>query len=234
MALADEIRDLADHILRDLRSSHDFYEHTKASWRVTQRFAHAGHPLNIQDTETGAILSAGELDVLAQRYVEVNLAEAVFKDVASRLEDWVFGLLELWLLAYPKGIPNKERKPVPLADLLEAADLDALIREVVRREVLSIAYKRPAEWFEYLHDRVDLGCPTADQIKDLAEIKASRDVLIHNRRIVNRAYLDKAGDRARFADCDRLDVPEPYLLASLTLVQGVIGDMATSAITKAT
>jgi hypothetical protein len=58
MALADEIRDLADRVLRDLRASHDFYEHTKASWRMTQEFGHAGHPLDIQDTETGAILKA--------------------------------------------------------------------------------------------------------------------------------------------------------------------------------
>jgi hypothetical protein len=234
MALADEIRNLADRVLQDLRALRDFYEHTKASWHVTQRFAHEGHPHNIQDTETGAILSATDLDVVGDRYVRMHLAEAVFKDLASRLEDWVFGLLELWLLAYPKGIPNKERKPVSLADLLEAADLDGLIRDEVRREVLSIAYKRPAAWFEYLHDRVDLGRPTADQIQDLAEIKASRDVLVHNRGIVNKAYLEKAGDRARFADGDWLDVPEPNLLASLRLVQGVIGDMAASAIAKAT
>jgi hypothetical protein len=234
MALAEEIRDLADRVLRDLRASRDFYEHTKAAWRVTQEFAHEGHPHNIQDTETGAMLSATDLDVFGERYVRTRLAEAVFKDLASLLEDWVFGLLELWLLAYPKGIPNKERKPVPLADLLEAADLDAVLRDVVRREVLGIAYKRPAEWFEYLHDRVDLGCPTADQIQDLTEIKASRDVLVHNRSIVNKAYIEKAGDRARFTLGDRLDVPEPYLLASLRLVQGVIQDMATSAISKIT
>src|SRR5205085_2259453 len=114
------------------------------------------------------------------------------------------------------------------------ADKGAIIQGVVTRELLALAYKRPADWFAYLHDRVDLGCPTDDQIKDLAEIKASRDVLIHNRGIANRAYLDKAGDRARFTDGDRLDVPEPYLLASLRLVQGVIQGMATRAISRVT
>jgi hypothetical protein len=233
MPLADQIRGLADRVHDGLRISWDFYDHTKASWEATREFAHAGHTVNIRDRQTGAILGATELDGLAQHYVMVNLAESVFKDLASLLEDWVFGLLEVWLMAFPKGIPNKERKPVPLADLLEAADFDTILRDVVRRELLSISYKRPAEWFAYLHDRVDLGFPTADQIKDLAEIKASRDVLIHNRGIVNRAYLEKTGDRARFADGDRLDVQEPYLLASMRLVQGVIQDMATSAISKA-
>jgi hypothetical protein len=42
-----------------------------------------------------------------------------------------------------------------------------------------------------------------------------------------------AGDRARFADGDRLNVPEPYLLTSLRLVHGVIQDMAVSAIAVA-
>jgi hypothetical protein len=208
MALAEEIRDLADRVSRDLRSSRDFYEHTSAAWRVTQQFAHAGHSLNIQDTETGAVLSPTDLDVVGERYVTVHIAQSAFKDLASLLEDWVFGLLKLWLLAYPKGIPHKKEKQVPLVDILEAADKDAIIQGVVARELLALAYKRPAEWFEYLRDRVDLGCPTADQIQDLAEIKASRDVLIHNRGIANRAYLDKAGDRARFRDGDRLDVPE--------------------------
>jgi hypothetical protein len=230
MSLADQIRDLADRVQEGLRISWDFYDHTSASWEATKEFAQAGHAVNIRARETGATLGAADVDLMAQRYVKVNLAEAVFKDLASLLEDWVFGLLELWLLAYPKGIPNKERKPVPLADLLEATDLDALIRDVVRREVLSIAYKRPDDWFEYLDNRVDLGCPTADRIQDLAEIKVSRDVLVHNRGIVNKAYLEKTGDRARFTEGDRLDVPEPYLLASLRLVQGVIGDMAASAI----
>jgi hypothetical protein len=58
-------------------------------------------------------------------------------------------------------------------------------------------------------------------------------VLTHNRGIANRAYLEKTGDRAGFTDGDRLDVPEPYLLTSLRLVQGVIQDMAASAIARA-
>ena len=203
MSLADQIRGLAGRVQEGLRISWDFYDHTKASWQATKELARGGDAVNIRDRQTGAILSATELDGLAQRYVTVNLAESVFKDLASLLEDWVFGLLEVWLLAYPKGIPNKKDKPVPLADLLEAGDFDTILRDVVRRELLSIAYKRPAEWFDYLHDRVDLGCPTADQIKGLAEIKASRDVLIHNRGIVNRTYLEMTDDRARFRDGDR-------------------------------
>ncbi len=229
MPLAEDIRDLADLIQGDLRAARDFYEHSKDSWRVVQKFAHAGADVEIQNLQTGAILSASDLDNLAPTYVRVHLARSVFKDSASLLEDWILGLIRLWLLAYPKGIPNKEKKPVPLADILEAADKDAILRDVVSREVLMLAYKRPADWFEYLHDRVDLGCPTADQIKDLAEIKATRDVLIHNRGIVNRAYLDKTGHRARFSDGERLDVPEPYLLASWRLIDDMVRDMAAAA-----
>jgi hypothetical protein len=70
--------------------------------------------------------------------------------------------------------------------------------------------------------------------KDLAEIKASGDVLTHNRGIANQVHVEKAVDCARFADGDRLDIPEPYLLTSLRLVPSVIGDMAASAIAKAT
>ena len=38
----------------------------------------------------------------------VQLAESIFKDLAPLLEDWIFGLLRLWLLAIPKGMPNAD------------------------------------------------------------------------------------------------------------------------------
>ena len=75
----------------------------------------------------------------------------------------------------------------------------------------SLKYKRPADWFKDLNDRVNLNRLAAEQIERLAEIKASRDILVHNRRIVNETYCDKAGTRARYAVGQRLKIQEPYL-----------------------
>jgi hypothetical protein len=84
-----------------------------------------------------------------------------------------------------------------------------------------------------LNDRVKLGCPTEEQIERLTEVKASRDILIHNRGVVNATYLDKAGPRARYKLGQRLEIPEPYLRETWQLIRDVVGDLATAAIAKA-
>jgi len=70
---------------------------------------------------------------------------------------------------------------------------------------------------------------TKDQIERLAEIKASRDILAHNRGIVN----EKPSGRARYEVGQRLEIPEPYLQESRTLIQNVVQDVSAAAIAKA-
>jgi hypothetical protein len=54
----------------------------------------------------------------------------------------------------------------------------------IGKELNDVLYERPAEEFAYLEDKVKLDCPTMDKIDRIAEAKASRDVLIHNRGVV--------------------------------------------------
>jgi len=37
-------------------------------------------------------------------YVTVQLAESTFRDLSSLLEDWILGLIRLWLTAYPEDM----------------------------------------------------------------------------------------------------------------------------------
>ncbi len=104
---------------------------------------------------------------------------------------------------------------------------------MVDRELDGLRYKRPADWFKYLNDRVNLNRPTDEQIERLAEIKASRDILVHNRRIANETYRDKAGTRALNAAGQRLAVQELYLRDSSLLIRTVVEELSTGAIAKA-
>jgi hypothetical protein len=160
------------------------------------------------------------------------LAEAVFQHFVSLFEDFLFELLRLWLSAYPAGIPNTDKKSVDLATIIDAADKDAILGFVIDRELNTLKYERPAAWFKYLNDRVKLGCPTEEQIARLTEVKASRDILIHNRGVVNATYLDKAGTRARYKLGQRLEIPEPYLRETWQLIRDVVGDLAQAATAK--
>ena len=233
MPLVDQIRELAGRIQAELQEAHDYYQHTKVAWRLVQQLPDEGQLFSIRNMDTGTVVGAAELASLAQRYVTGYLAESIFQHYVTLFEDFVFGLLHAWLLVHPTSIPNKKDKPVALATILDAADKSAVIQLVVDRELDGLRYKRPADWFKYLNDRVNLNRPTHEQIERLAEIKASRDILVHNRRIVNETYRDKASTRARYAVGQRVEIQEPYLRDSRLLIRTVVEELSAGAIAKA-
>lgn len=246
MPLPDDVRDLADRVLGRLDAAREFYVHTRQAWRLVQQLARKGRPVGIIDLTTRRPLPAGDLELKAQRYVTVQLAESVFRDLSGLLEDWVLGLLRLWLTAYPRQLDaasaevgdrtragRREEIQVPLSEVLAAPDIAALLGGVAERVIRDLAYRRPDQWFRFLDNRVHLGCPDDAQREAICEMKAARDVLEHNRGVVGRDYLDKAGAAARYAPGDTVQGDEPYLLDRFALLRGVIEAMAAAAVRKA-
>jgi len=117
--------------------------------------------------------------------------------------------------------------------VLDAPDKDAITSRVVSKEVNEILYDRPTGWFEYLEDKAKLGCPTQDEIGKIAEAKASRDVLVHNRGVASKTYESKAGAIGRYKEGQRIDIPEHYHRETWELLRKVVTDISNAAIAKA-
>jgi hypothetical protein len=245
MPLPIGVRALADRILVRLDESRDFYLHTQQAWRVVQQIAHEGRAVGIIDAASGQEVPAPDLEPLAQRYVTVYLAESAFRDLSGLLEDWIMGLARLWLTAYPVQLDvasnesagrsraqRREEIQVPLSEILAAPDRDAILGGVVGRVVRELAHQRPAQWFRFLDNRVNLGCPDESQRESLCELKAARDALEHNRGLVGPDYIEKAGPSARFTVGDTIEIDEPYLLGCFALLRNVVEAMAAAAIRR--
>ena len=233
MPLAGTIRDLSDRIQSDLTAARDYLEHTEALWRLVEELADQGQVVEFPLPRSGTTMTAADMARRAEGYVGRYLNESVFQHLVALFEDFVFELIRLWLSAYPGGIPNKDNKKIDLAAVIDAPDRAAILQVVIDRELNTLKYERPTAWFRYLNDRVKLGCPTDEQIERVAEIKASRDILAHNRGVVNETYVDKAGKHARYKFGQRLEIPEPYLHETWLLIRGIVQDLATAAIAKA-
>jgi hypothetical protein len=244
MPLPNDVRDLADRILGRLDEARDFYLHTRQAWRVVQQLAHEGRPVGIVETASGQDVAATDLEAMAQRYVTVHLSGSAFKGLSSLLEDWMIGLGRLWLTAYPVQLnaasndaserPRSQRQEIqiPLSDILDAADRDAILGVVIERVLRDLAHQRPAVWFRFLDNRVNLGCPDETQRSALYEMKAARDVLEHNRGLVGEDYREKAGPAARYAVGETIQIEEPYLLQRFELLRDVLKAMADAAVRK--
>jgi hypothetical protein len=245
MSLPDDVLGLNARLLSRLAETQDFYVHTTQAWRVVQQIAHEGRPVGITETSSGRELPAPDLEPLAQRYVTVYLAESTFKGLSGILEDWIIGLSRLWLTAFPVQLgaaygeavergrsQRREEIQIPLSDVLDAPDRDAILGGVAGRVVRELAYRRPDQWFRFLDNRVNLGCPDEGRRMALCEMKAARDVLEHNRGMVNRDYLDKTGAAARYGVGDLVQIDEAYLLGCFAMLREVIEEMTAAAIRK--
>jgi hypothetical protein len=121
---------------------------------------------------------------------------------------------------------------VGLSALLAAADLGALVRSLVERRMNGVLYERPARWFGFLSRITGIKCPTKDEIARITEAKASRDVLVHNRGIVEHQYLAKAGSLARFKEGERVEIDLQYHNDIWELLRKVVTDVADAVVAK--
>jgi len=230
MPLADDIQALTTGTLAALVERHDYYTFTKRVWRMLHRIVREGSRFSFHNQATGTRVNEQTLLDLEQLYVTNYLLSSTFQDFVSLFEDFFFELLRCWLVAYPASL---SRKQVDMGMVLDAPDKKAIILAVADHELNELKYRRLAEWFAYLDRLVNLGCPTADEIETLAEIKASRDVLVHNNGIVNATYVSKAGSRARHMEGEKLTMIEQYHRESWQTINNVVRDVSAAAIGKA-
>ena len=230
MTLVEEILRLRARALAELSAAHDYFADTKLAWKIVRRSIRTGAEFAIRNKATKTVTTDSSLVEKSKEYVTRYLAEATFQQFVSIFENHFFDLLRLWLVAHPQSLGTKE---LSFKTVLDAPNKEAITLQVVDKELNDIAYERPKEWFKYLDSRVKLGCPTEDEIDRIGEIKASRDVLAHNRGVVNKIYLSKAGRFARFADAETLEISEQYHAESWELFRKVISDVFDATAAKA-
>jgi hypothetical protein len=229
MALAVEIARLRDRVLADLTDAHDYYTNTTIAWDIVHKFIAAGQTITIRNLTTGTLTTQVDLLSKSGGYIAEQLAEATFQKFVSTFEIFLLDLTRLWLTTYPQSLGAKQ---VDFRDILNAVDKDAITLLVVEKELADIFHGPPSAWFRYIDDRVKLGCPTPDEIQQFAEAKASRDLLEHNRGIVNSTYRLKAGKLARYDEGKRIEIPDDYHRRSWVLINKLVLDISNAAIAK--
>lgn len=229
MGLAETISQLRADAIAALDRSHDYYVHTKIAWRLVQRMVRQGHRVTIRNRTTGTTTTETQLASQAQEYVTGYLASATLQDFVAVFERFVLDFISAWLTAHPKSLAGKQLK---FRTVLDSQDKDEVVAAVVQDEVVGIAYGPVGEWFRYIEKIAQLGCPSKGEIERIAEIKATRDLLVHNNGVVNAIYVAKSGVRARSSAGERIDVPEWYHRESWELMRQVISDVAGAAIAK--
>lgn len=148
------------------------------------------------------------------------------------VESYISSSLANVIRAYPqkllisaKGNEVKDGAAVPVdvRDIVNATSLDALIAEKADQRVRDAGYATPASYFAYCTQifGFEFG---ADIRRRYIEIKATRDIHVHNDGIANQTYLGKASDLARANEGDPLLVDSEYFGNSIYCLKQILAE----------
>ncbi len=131
----------------------------------------------------------------------VTIIEALLGDVLRTI-----------VARYPQKLGSK--RTVTLQSVLEAKSLEEIHLRATDSLLNDLSYKSPNEFAESLVPLISINLLECPAFHKYVEIKATRDILIHNRGIANDTYLRKAGSHARTKAGHVLPVDIPYFLES--------------------
>lgn len=164
--------------------------------------------------------NATELSALLKRFANEELFANLLVTAVSRFEFYLADVLGEFLrrapeklLRGPKG--GDSGRPVPLQIVIDAENLDELYGELIEQRVQSIFYAEPKEYCAYFNAISELEIPEKS-FEQFFEIKATRDLIVHNSLLVNDLYKKKAGALSRGDIGKRLKIKNDYFEASLS------------------
>ena len=170
-----------------------------------------------------------ELRQIYERFTTQRLYEAFLITAIAEFESFLARVLRGIIREYPpklsEGVPGVSGcKAVSAEILLESATIDEALDKAIADHINGVFYAKPKEYLNYLSKVT--GVDTEDDaFLDYLELKATRDILVHNSHLANAIYRSKAGSKARVAIGEVLSADSTYFdnsLATLKRLSGII------------
>lgn len=132
-------------------------------------------------------------------YQLVTITETSLSETASYI-----------LKAFPKKISR--RKSIPVSSIFEAGSIEEVQSVAISSFLNEMAYKSPREYAEIISEIYGFNILEIPEYHRYVELKATRDIYIHNRGLVNETYRSKAESHARAEVGNILPVDAQYFL----------------------
>jgi hypothetical protein len=229
-SLVAPLQSLQKRTVLELDRLYDFTTDTVVTYEMFKKYVAQEREVVFMFPARDRYTDQDELASVLDEYATNYLDLLAFRHSVSLFEAFLFDLLRLLVRSHPERLSGKKR--VDVSEILSFNSLESLVVHLIDRELNEVRYKRVSEWFDYLQNSIGIECPTQDEIDQIAEIKASRDILEHNSGIVNEIYAEKAGELARFDVGEQLGVPPNYFTNSWCLMRKLVNDIADAVVDR--
>lgn len=152
---------------------------------------------------------------LVERYAHLGVnklpVDGIFQ-LVTIMETLMNDVLRTILVEYPNKIPSK--KKIDVDSVLTANSIEQIKLNLVDGILNEIAYKSPKDYATEFEKYTGVNLLENPVFHKYIELKATRDIHIHNGGIANDIYLNKSGVVARVKSGQYLPVDIPYFLNS--------------------
>jgi hypothetical protein len=131
----------------------------------------------------------------------VTLVEAMLSDVLRSV-----------VVRYPHKIGGK--RAIPVQSILLSTSMEEVHLRATDALLNELSYKSPGEFAEAMEQFLSINLLECPAFHCYVEVKASRDVFIHNRGIANDVYARKSGSHARVRSGMQLPANTQYFMES--------------------
>ncbi|MBH0194357.1 MAG: hypothetical protein HP494_01875 [Nitrospira sp.] len=121
-------------------------------------------------------------------------------------------LIRAIVLKYPQKLGSK--RMIALQTILEASSIEEIHVRATDALLNELSYKSPGEFAASAQQLLSVNLFECPSFHKYMEIKASRDIFIHNRGIANEIYERKAGSHMRVRSGMYLPADTVYFLES--------------------
>lgn len=166
-----------------------------------------------------------KLSSLFKRFVNRDLYENFLVSSVSRFEFYLSDVIREFLRASStklslglKGGESKKQFPVQL--VANSNNLNELTEKIIDCRLQAIFYAKPKDYCAYFKAVSELDI-FPEQFAAFFEIKATRDLIVHNSLVVNDKYLEKADKLRRGELGDKLKVTKDYFENSISAMKNL-------------
>jgi hypothetical protein len=163
------------------------------------------------------------LNYIDERVSRSEYGESLVFGVA-KTEDFIMDVILCALIAHPRKIlvtakGGESERSVPLRQLLDADAIDEVIFAEASRRMNEVLYSSPTQYLYYFEKVMgfDLGTHGSQYL----EIKATRDILVHNDGYANDIYVSKAGNLARCEVGELVPIDQSYFEESIRCFKNI-------------
>lgn len=165
-----------------------------------------------------------------ERIINKDIYNSAFVSMVAAVEDYLSKIMRLLLLYDNKRIKCTVSginfsKEVTIVDIIDK-DREHIVRDIINQRVESLFYAGPQKQLEYFDRALDLRVKE-DVWGKWIEIKARRDLWVHNAGTVNQIYIDKAGEYKLCELGEEAVIDEQYFADCVALLKKMIGRICT-------